>query len=327
MSLPQGSTRWVFDSYGTAAVTPAFAGSRLFVGGASVVALDPGTGRVLWESRTEDIADCTPAVVGGTVYATGGDLLALDAETGAVRWRNAPTPEGGLHHVHHVDGLICAGVGLGALRAWDAATGEERWRAKIGENLLAAPRSVDGTLYVSCADGLHALDAATGTHRWSADADGSLITAATVVGDRVFVGMGMSGGSGSLGLRVIDPVSGRTVGHTETPGFVGSAPVFDGRLVYATEASGSVFALDPVTSAQPWRTELDDAGHGLALRHGVLHACGVRSLTALDAASGTPLWSAQPDMFGLGDPLVLDDAVVLCDEVGLIHAVAPPPAR
>lgn len=326
MALPQGTVRWTFESYGTNAVTPAFAGNRIFVGGASIAALDPATGRMLWENETDDIADCTPLVVDGTVFVTGGDLRALDAETGAVRWRRPPAQEGGFHHAGHANGLIYVGNGVSTVRACDAKTGEDRWRTPVTGHLMAAPRLADGAVYASCSDGLHALDATTGTHRWSASAEGGLITAAAVADRRVFIGMSKSQSHGVLGVRAVDAADGHTIWHTETQGFVGSPPILDGGVLYATEASGGVLALDPLTGAVHWRVELDDAGHGLALGRGVLYVCGVRTLTALDAASRTPLWSTSPDVFGLCDPLLLEDSVVLCDDSGFVHSVTRPPS-
>ncbi|UGQ11546.1 PQQ-binding-like beta-propeller repeat protein [Yinghuangia sp. ASG 101] len=324
MSLPQGTVRWTFDSYGTNAVTPAFARNRLFVGGASVCALDPATGAALWESATDDIADCTPVVADGIVYAAGGDLRALDAETGETRWRRPSAPEGGFHHADVADAAIYVGAGAETLRACDAATGRDMWHAALGGHVLSPPRVAEGTLYVACVTGLHALDPATGAQRWSTDADGGLTTAAAVADGRVFIGLGMSDGRGSLGVRCLDAATGRTVWHAPTPGFVGGPPVLDGDVVYATEASGGVLALDIATGEPRRHTEIDDAGHGLALAGNAVYVCGIRSLTVLDAVSGTPLWSAHPDAFGLCAPLVLDNAVVLCDDAGLVHAVTPP---
>ncbi|MCF2533460.1 outer membrane protein assembly factor BamB family protein [Yinghuangia soli] len=323
-SLPQGTVRWTFESYGTAAVTPAFAHGKLFVGGASVFALDPGDGRVLWERKTDDIADCTPVIVGDALIVTGGDLQALDAQTGAVRWRRPAVSGGGFHHASHADGLVVAGSGPTEVRAVDAATGEDRWHTPLGGHLLEPPRVADGTIYLSCADGLHALDASTGARRWSADTEGSLITAATIAGTQAFIGMAKSQSVGVLGVRAIDTASGRTLWHAKTDGFVGAPPLLDGHTLHATDASGAVLVVDPLTGAIRTRTDIEDAGHGLALDRGVLYTCGVNNLTALNAATHTPLWSSRPDAFGLNTALPLQDTVILGDDAGIIRAIAGP---
>ncbi|MEU8135568.1 PQQ-binding-like beta-propeller repeat protein [Streptodolium elevatio] len=154
VELRQGAVRWTFDSYGTAAVSPAFAHGRIYVGGAGISALDPATGDVVWEQPTADIADCTPVVVDRTVFVTGGDLMALDADTGTVRWRRQPAPEGGFHHATCANGAIYVGTGAGSVSACDPATGRELWRMAVDRHVTAPPRFAGGAVYVSCEGGL-----------------------------------------------------------------------------------------------------------------------------------------------------------------------------
>ncbi|WP_351228958.1 PQQ-binding-like beta-propeller repeat protein [Streptomyces sp. NPDC002133] len=324
MSLPQGTVRWSFESYGTNAVTPSSGHGKVYVGGASLFALDPATGHLLWECETDDIADCTPVVVDRTVFAAGGDLLAVDAETGSVRWRRPPAPEGGFHGATYANGMICAGAGPTTLRAFDAATGEDRWHAALDGFPAAEPRFADGVFYVSRTGGVHAVCASTGTRRWTADTTGAVVTAPTIVQGRVFIGMSQSESGGALGVRAFDAASGQTLWHADTDGYVGSAPIVDAGVLYATAAGGTAFTLDPATGQQGWRTEVGDAGQGLAVADGVVYVCGTWTVTALDAGTGAPLWSSRPEVFGLCAPLVVNDTVVLCDGAGWVYAVAPP---
>ncbi len=323
--LPQGTVRWSFESHGSNPVTPAAAHGRVYIGGAALVALDSATGRVLWERPTDDIADCTPVVVDGTVFATGGDLLAVDAATGAVRWRRPPAAEGGFHSATHANGLVCAGAGPTTLRACDAATGADRWQAALdGLPAAAAPLFADGVFLVSCSGGIHAVDAATGARRWTADTAGAVLTAPTAAQGRVFVGMGLARSDGALGVRAFDAASGRMLWHAETGGYVGAAPIVEAGVLYATAAGGTVFTLDPATGRERWRTELPDAGDGLAVADGVVYVCGTWTLTALDARTGSPLWSSRPGAFGLTSPCVADGNAILCDDSGLVYAVTGP---
>ncbi|MGW0660974.1 outer membrane protein assembly factor BamB family protein [Streptodolium elevatio] len=324
MELRQGAVRWTYDSYGTAAVSPAFAHGRIYVGGAGISALDPATGDVVWEQPTADIADCIPVVVDRTVIVTGGDLVALDADTGAVRWRRQPAPEGGFHHATYANGTIYVGIGTASVSARDPATGRELWRVAVDRHVTAPPRFAGGAVYVSCEGGLHALDAATGARRWVADAEGAGISAPTVVHGRVYVGMAMSANRGALGVRAYDAASGRTSWHRDTAGYVGSAPVFDAGTLYVGEAAGSVLALDSATGQVSWYTDTGDAGQGVTVADGIVYACGTWMLTALDARSGAMLWSSRPGAFGMCEPLIAGDSVVLCDDAGTLYAVIPP---
>jgi outer membrane protein assembly factor BamB len=64
--------------------------SALFVGiKGSVIAVDRGSGEVLWSTHLKGAQFVTVAVEDGAVYAgTSGRLYCLDRSTGSVRWTN-----------------------------------------------------------------------------------------------------------------------------------------------------------------------------------------------------------------------------------------------
>jgi outer membrane protein assembly factor BamB len=76
--------------------------------------------------------------------------------------------------------------------ALDAATGQERWRFKTGEDpdfhnqvgILSSAAVADGMVYFGCRDShLYALDAATGEKKWAFSGNGSWLISSPAVRD------------------------------------------------------------------------------------------------------------------------------------------------
>jgi outer membrane protein assembly factor BamB len=146
--------RWSID-VGSGHSSPVLAGGRIYLHTRQqenevVSAIDAGTGKIAWQDRypapyrMNPAATAhgpgpksTPVVAGGRVITLGisGILSALDAHTGKVLWRKPAPPDPPMYGTGMspaVDGsLVIAHVGghdKGALTAFDAATGAERWK-------------------------------------------------------------------------------------------------------------------------------------------------------------------------------------------------------
>ena len=125
-----------------------------------------------------------------------GGRLGIDLNTGEVVWRSE-IPAGYGLTVFHEDLAISNADGL---VAYDMRTGEEVWRQRFGfrrGGVAAAPRVVDGRLYVGTTEGcVHVVDCRTGrvelTHKVSVRLSGLGIEPSPVVpmgDDRLVVGM------------------------------------------------------------------------------------------------------------------------------------------
>jgi len=93
----------------------------------NVVAVDPVSGNVVWEARTEE------PMMGGVLVTAGG--------------------------------LVFAGQPTGSFDAWDARTGQHLWSFRTGAGCNAAPMTyqLDGKQYVAVAcGGIHQIDAPRG---------------------------------------------------------------------------------------------------------------------------------------------------------------------
>jgi outer membrane protein assembly factor BamB len=83
----------VYDAGGFSAA--AFDGQTLYVAGDGLYAIDPNTGRILWDDYTIPWTIASPTWANGVVYVgTGSQIYAVDAETGVTLW-NATVPGAG----------------------------------------------------------------------------------------------------------------------------------------------------------------------------------------------------------------------------------------
>jgi outer membrane protein assembly factor BamB len=183
---------------GVGHASPVLVGDRLYLftrqqDDEVVSAIDAASGKVVWQDRypapyTMHPAakghgpgpKSTPAVAGGRIYTLGigGIVSALDAGTGKVLWRKsapAALPLYGTAMSPAVDGsLVIVHVGghdRGALTAFDAATGAEKWQWPGDGPSYASPviATFGGTKQVvtQSQDRMIGVSAATGQLLWS----------------------------------------------------------------------------------------------------------------------------------------------------------------
>ena len=220
-----------------------------------------------WESNGGAGPRGTPTLSGGRVYALGatGVVNALDAATGAVVWsRNAAAdteakvPGWGFSGSPIVvDDLVVVAVS-GALAAYDAATGQPRWkRAPQGEG-YSSPQLVTlgGVRQVAFVhgEGIVGVSPADGTVLWSNAWEGYPITqpAVTADGDLLF---NVKEDRGLRRLSIARGASGWTA--TERWTTRGLKPYFNDFVVHKGHAYGfdsNILAcIDLADGARKWK--------------------------------------------------------------------------
>ena len=130
----------------------------LISGGDEIASYDPATGEPLWSCRGASNATCGTIVWNDeVVFASGGypgqETLAVRADGSAeVLWR--------IQEKVYEPSLLLVGDALyaandrGIAYCWDAATGEQLWRKRLGGSFSASPVYCDGRVYVTNADGV-----------------------------------------------------------------------------------------------------------------------------------------------------------------------------
>jgi outer membrane protein assembly factor BamB len=266
------------------ASTPVYANDRLFVnqGGQgevapTVVALDLKTGEMLWRTQVGSDAEAIPAVDERFVYVLTDQqtLVALKQESGEVVWTYPTGGTMGPVSPAVANGLVFLETNDRSVRAVDAATGAERWRAIIpATNVAPTPdeATLHSTVPVAVGDGLVlaaadngellAFDLESGKRRWTKQTAGNVITAVAA-----------SDGAFYVIAQKVEP----------------SNPPITATL-YALNADGS----------EQWRVDQVDPGRDLAVGNGAVYVAGTLhapnlpadSLAAFDARDGHRLWTA-----------------------------------
>ncbi len=240
-----GKLKWSFvpKFSGTSYVAsaPAIAGPvaiGAFPSGA-VIAVALATGKEVWRGPRPAL-HAEVGVSGGVAYYVGNDgaIYALDAGGGVQRWKAEFNPTLAPCHSRPIfaDGaVILTAIGPAApndptkrggyyLFAFDAATGQERWRYRAEAPYvhngvcLTQPVLVNGTVFATGESRIYAVDAGTGKNRW-----------APILVQRVHEGRmrevrlsdvvsagGLVIAATPVSLLAVEPASGRTV--WEAPG-------------------------------------------------------------------------------------------------------------
>jgi outer membrane protein assembly factor BamB len=172
-----GKERWrterdEISSWGTPTVFRAGNREQIVTNGPKIRGYDPSNGKLLWTlGPNSEVTVGTPVVGNGVVYVTGGypparpvyaikpnasgDIaLPKDQTTHeAIAWSNSegtyiPTPI-------FYDGILYTCGNNGVVTAYDGATGERIYRARVGGggSFSASPIAADGRLYFANEDG------------------------------------------------------------------------------------------------------------------------------------------------------------------------------
>jgi len=312
----QLTRKWKID-VGLGYASPVLVGNRLYMfsrrGDNEVLAaLDADTGKEIWQSsyaapftvnpaaaRHEKGPKSTPTFANGKLYTLGmtGIVTAYDAASGKQVWQKPAPPSAPLYHTAMsplVDrGLVIVHVGghnQGALTAFDANTGAEKWKW-----------SGDGPSYSSAI----AVDF-SGTRQ------------VIVLTQENVVGVAAAGGE----LLWKRPFSTQFTQNIITPILYGDVVIFSG-------LDKPITAFKVVKRADQWTTEnvWENAALPLYMTNGVMVGDTLFGMThrnagqffAVDARTGKTLWTSPPRqatnaaMLHAGDVLFMlkDDAELI----------------
>lgn len=154
----------------------------LLSGGAKVRGYDPENGELLWEADGSSSATCGTMVWNeDTVFASGGfpnkeTLAVKPGPAPEVLWRNDDKSyeQSLLYHEGHVYAFNDNGIAL----SWNAATGEEMWKVRLGGPVSASPVLAAGRVYAMNERGI--------THVFAADPNGFIKLAENQLGAEGF---------------------------------------------------------------------------------------------------------------------------------------------
>ena len=157
------------------APAPVVVGDEVVVGfsDGSVVGLQQGTGRELWQARVGEgkFPDIQAEVIdyhGDLLIAAafGGPVLALDARTHAIRWTSSESAA--TSSMSLAGGYLYTSDTQGRVRCLDPETGEVVWTYDLPDAQFSTPVRAGGSILVGDVTGtLHALDRFEGMEQWT----------------------------------------------------------------------------------------------------------------------------------------------------------------
>ena len=299
-----------------------------------------------------------PTVLADRIYAADGygELIALDRFTGKRVWRTkvGAVEKGMLGAVNFLDrmdpsfvsggvgagaGYVLLGTTLGEVIALSAVDGSEVWRSRVDSEVLAAPVTGDGLVFVQTIDGrLLALEEDDGEIRWSFVNQVPVLTlrgTSTPVysSDVVYTGFA-NGMLSALRSENGAPIWQHRVmlpeGRSELDRLVDidGSPLVLGRVVYAVAYQGKLKALRRSDGAMLWENDLSsylDLGEG----YGQVYVVGDSDVvTAVDQQTAEVVWTnEQLQRRRLTSPIAFSNYVVVGDDQGYLHVLAQSDGR
>ncbi|MGD8238563.1 MAG: PQQ-binding-like beta-propeller repeat protein [Armatimonadota bacterium] len=254
--MRDGTPKWRFEAGSPIYASPRISGNAVVCGtnGGEVLALDRGSGSLLWRSAFPEYAiETAPCVGDFTVYAGAWDrfVYSLDIRDGARLWR-APSRgsdrEGGVARYYSpadcgpvfVEGRVFVADRAYYLTVLDSRTGERLMEEK---QCVAVSPSGDGrSVYVRHTDGRVSKRRSDGRLVWTAEAPtGSIATPPVEAHGYVWV-------LSSLGtLSALHAETGEVAAEYKAfpDVYAFAAPAFDGERVYVADMAGDLLALEP----------------------------------------------------------------------------------
>jgi len=283
LDLATGESLWEGDVGAPANSGISVADGLVLVGDVDGVvhALATSDGSERWNYEAGARLSGPPAILDGVSYlgTIDGQLHAIDLATGHSVW-SAPVQTAGPvgRSVAAADGLVYVGsAGLApeapaTLAAYDAASGELRWRQPLQAGSPGSPGIADGLVFTAGSldtgaepSKAYAFDAVDGTPAWDepfvSPTQANLYRAA-VTGDRLYL-VSNDGWAYTLDARDGHLLWSTAISAGESP----NGAWLDGTLII-TGGGQSVFALDSLDGAELWRFPVGAAARAPAIVDG-----------------------------------------------------------
>jgi outer membrane protein assembly factor BamB len=266
-----------------------------------------------------------PVVGQGRVFVTvstsprAPKVVALDQRSGAVLWeaQAAPLPQGTLDCAYD-RGAVFTTTSEGYVRAFDAATGAERWSSRPFFAFTSPPTAVGGLLFVSGYDtGTVAFDETDGRRVWGGERGSE--GAPAVADGRVFAQ------SGGFETTALDSSTGRRLWYYRTAetGGGGETVAVYGSRVYLRNGTfyGGFLVLDANTGTAVGALDTSGLVPAFDGPLGFFVANLPRELQARSLSDLSLLWTFTGDGRIGTEPLVVNGHVFVASQSGILYAL------
>jgi len=260
----------------------------------------------------------------------------MNAEDGSLLWLNTIGGKGGVSTPAVQDDLVFAGSWTGDLYCLDAATGDALWNRTLENDpqwwgVASSPLAMDGKIFVTTfSEGtLHVLDF-DGNELWNAST-GKIdpYTSPAGDGDKVY----FAGGDPALYcVERSDERSSEERPSEERSSFdilwkfttadpITSTLAIENDMVYFATRE-KLYALDATSGTEIWSNPLKGTISSPAISFGRVYiGSDDASLYCFNAADGSIVWSKKVDSSVKSSPLVVEDMVYFGTNKGIVYAL------
>lgn len=226
-------------------------GDSLYVGSCEKTYAIDSNGTEKWTSEVATLS--TPAVGSEHVYLGFEDLNAILKSDGTTAW-TTQIENGALTSPVVEDGTVFVGTDEGALRAYDAETGRQRWEFKSDGAYVSIPAVKDGTLFAVAArpsddtGQLLAFDPSSGDKRWTAETGQVTAGTAPVVHDgSIYIGCANS----RLYAHELNDGDQRWV--FEVGDWLVTEPAVTKEAIYVGSNDNHLYEIEPSSGTETWK--------------------------------------------------------------------------
>ena len=340
-AVSSGNLLWQFNTGDKIRSSPSVANGIVYEGSNNgyVYALNAATGSLIWQYYGgASSVESSPAIIGGIVYVGylwdghNGYVVALNATNGALIWRFA-TNSGMESSPTVVDGVVYIGSWYGYVYALNATNGALIWSLLTGGPVFSSPALVNGVVYVGSGGGgyVYALNAANGAIIWAFHTGSEVYSSPAIVNNVVYVG---SDDGKVYALRTSDgsEIWQANIGVGD---HADDSPAVAGGIVYFGSRNG-YYAFNATNGSQIWfftspYSPRDFTGYvysspavaGNVVYYGSLDGY----VFALNAFSGSMIWSYRTGGFLFASPAIANGVVYIGSYDGKIYALGTPYAQ
>ncbi len=275
----------------------------------------------------------TPFLTQSGLYAAGGyTLYKLDPKTGEEEW--AVETDAEISAGVGSDGeFVAVGTVKGEVEVFDA-TGKKLWNARLSSEMSVPPLVGAGFVIVRTADTrITAFDAASGERRWRYQSQVPALTvraASTMRFSPAGILVGQSNGRllalDGQGKTIFDIVVAQPKGITEVERLcdVVGTPLVDQNMMCAAAFQGGILCISAKDGRPLWRASVD-AVSGPVTDGGRVYVTTSRGeINAYDYATGELVWQNSALLWRSPSAVaVLDEVIAVGDYDGVVHFLDP----
>ncbi|MEV7417693.1 PQQ-binding-like beta-propeller repeat protein [Streptomyces sp. NPDC089919] len=267
-----GADRWTSADLGKNYSCPLYTPSAVYygIGTNSVGALNPNTGKALWQQKYDDFGDESrerPCASDSAIhFLVNSTIVTVNPKTRKQEWEHEEQEDMWVDHMTASENTVIITTPNGKVRGLKASDGREIWtyttpgHARIRKEPLAKGK----TVYFSSYDGYaYALSADTGKLEWKTKLGGSTDWYPLLVGGTVFL-------ADDYKLNALDIKDGHIEWKKDYDIYRSGASVGN-NLVYFNSEKNRFDGIDPHDGSVAWRLNMKEATLNWFLGDGLLY--------------------------------------------------------